>query len=343
MIRITTCLVGAAAASMLATMTACATTGDGAGTRVSASDISEIVGAGVMIAETDWEKPATDETNVAAKTKSEKTRDTIGGLLGSLSSSDQMPLETERELGSRVALDAFANIGPMHPSEELQRYVNLVGRTIARNSDRPDLPWSFAVLVDDSANAFAGPGGYVFVTSGLLGRMNNEAELAGVLAHEIAHVTQRHMLKTFRRSQLWDSLATGATLVSKDTEDFLKVGNEVNTLLQNQGYDANFEYEADRIGTEFASMSGYNPNGLQTFLRTLQSEPAPAQEGWYRTHPPLSGRLSRLSTQVGTELRGMTGATNEARFKETMGKHLAIPAEPATVPVAVPQPPRGSM
>lgn len=337
MIRINSWLITLAAGSLVMTMMACATDSQGSGnSTVSTSDLSELVGTGVMIAETDWQKPNDDPQNVAARTKSDKTIDTIGGLLGALNTSDQMPLETERELGSRVALDAFMNIGDLHPSTELQTYVNLVGRTIARNSDRPDLPWSFAVVVNDSPNAFAGPGGYIFVTTGTLRQMNSEAELAGVLAHEIAHVTQRHMLKTFRRSQFWDSLATGATLISKDTEDFLKVGNEVNTLLQNQGYDANFEYEADRIGTEYAAMSGYDPKGLTSFLRALQQQPSPPKEGWYRTHPPLNGRVSRLATQTSTELKGMTGAVNDQRFKDMMSKHLALPPAAATTPAAAP-------
>lgn len=339
--RTTNWLTSLVAGAMMATVSACASDGQG-NTTLSSRDLSEIIGAGVTIAETDWDQPADSEHNVAQKSKGERTRDTIGGLLGALQETDKMPLETERELGSRVALDAFTNIGELHPSPELQEYVNLVGRTIARNSDRPTIPWSFAVLVDDTPNAFAGPGGYIFVTTGTLARMKTESELAGVLAHEIAHVTQRHMLKTFRRSQLWSGLSSGAALVSDNPDDFLKIGGEVNTLLQNQGYDANFEYEADRIGTEYAAMSGYDPRGLLTFLRALQAEPQPPKEGWYRTHPPLPGRLSRLSTQLNMELRGVAGAVNDARFGEMMRAHLAVPAttapaaEPAATPVEQP-------
>src|SRR6185436_10299133 len=100
---------------------------------------------------------------------------------------------------------------PLVNDPNLQNYVNRVGKWVALHSDRPNLPWRFGVMEDDDINAFATPGGYILITRGLLMRMRDEAELAGVLGHEITHVVEKHVLKTMRKEARTDLLAEAAS------------------------------------------------------------------------------------------------------------------------------------
>src|SRR5690606_17130438 len=110
--------------------------------------------------------------------------------VGVVQALEPIGVEEEITLGEAVALEAFSRFGGEYPNQDWTRYVNLVGQTVAEVSDRPTLPYHFAILNSQEQNAFAAPGGYIFITVGLLKSLKNEAELAGVLAHEVAHVTQ---------------------------------------------------------------------------------------------------------------------------------------------------------
>jgi beta-barrel assembly-enhancing protease len=131
----------------------------------------------------------------------------------------------------------------------LQRYVNVLGRWLALQTERPDLPWIFGVLDDAGFNAFATPGGHIFVTRGLVMRMRNEAELAGVLAHEIVHVLKKHHLKAVQKNagfalagDLLDAVGKGGNDRAKAA--FLDIGRK----LYASGLDQSDEFEADRMG-----------------------------------------------------------------------------------------------
>jgi beta-barrel assembly-enhancing protease len=205
--------------------------------------------------------------------------------------------EVERSLGGGVAIRALSDIGPMHPNANLQKYVNLLGRVIAQESNRPDLPYAFAVLASDIPNAFSGPGGYVFVTSGALRQMSDEAELAGVLAHEIAHITELHMLKTYRRSNLIQGLAGAVEGVDADATQYTALVDEATETLFTRGLDKVFEYEADLVGSDLAVLAGYDPAGLKRFLTKLKTL-SNQQGGWFSTHPALGDRITRLEAHL---------------------------------------------
>lgn len=267
------------------------------------TQIGDLVRAGILIAEKDQEK-ADQFGNLASQ------------LAGSLTPTEKMSLETERSLGSGVAIRAIDQIGPLHPSNELQKYVNLVGRGIARQSARPTIPYTFGVLVNDAPNAFAGPGGYIFVTTGALELMQDEAQLAGVLAHEIAHVTGRHMLKTYRRTQFLDAVSRGASAMSDSAAEYAGLVDESTTVLFDRGLDSNYEYEADDLGIELAALAGYDPRGLTEFLRAMNAKTTGRSGGWFSTHPPTSQRLQRIERRLATDLAGIQGSRNQSRFKE---------------------------
>lgn len=203
--------------------------------------------------------------------------------------------EEEITLGQAVAVEAFSRFGGEYHNESLTRYVNLVGQTIAEVSDRPNLAYHFAILNSEEQNAFAAPGGYIFVTIGLLKTLKNEAELAGVLAHEIAHVTQKHMLETIRRSALLSNVSElTLTVLNKDPQMFSNLIDEITDKLFTKGLDKEKEFEADEYGIEFAYRAGYNPRGLRDYLVTLRSQEGRARSRFFSTHPDTSERIAKL-------------------------------------------------
>ena len=203
----------------------------------------------------------------------------------------------EIELGGGIA-SSLLGAAPLLDNPALQRYVNRIGRWIALQSERPDLPWHFGVLDDADINAFAAPGGYVFITKGLLARMNSEAELAGVLAHEISHVLRKHHLQALKkgaRRELMADLA-GEAIKSKGGDERLRKLVSAGTELYARGLDKEDEFESDRMGVVLAARAGYVPYGLPAVLQTLQSiNPADSNLAlMFKAHPGFDKRLELL-------------------------------------------------
>lgn len=247
-----------------------------------------------------------------------------GGVTTVASSAAPLTFETERSLGGGIAIRAFDQVGPRFPDENMQRYVGLVGRVVAEQSSRPDLPYAFAVIDSPVPNAFAGPGGYIFVTTGSLRHMSNEAELAGVLAHEIAHVTELHMVKTWRRNNLLQGLSQAAAAADEDAKEYTAAVDQATDTLFNRGLDKGFEFEADMVGCDLAALAGYDPQGLPAFLTKL-AQSTQQQGGWYSTHPPLGERIGRLNQQV-ADLKvngGVRGVKQPDRFYQNVGRVFA--------------------
>jgi predicted Zn-dependent protease len=207
--------------------------------------------------------------------------------------------EEEITLGQAVAVEAFSRFGGEYRDEGLTRYINLVGDTFTEVSDRPNLSYHFAILNSQEQNAFAAPGGYIFVTIGLLNTLKNEAELAGVLAHEIAHVTQKHMLETIRRGALLSNVSEFTLLaMNENPEMFSSVIDEITDKLFTKGLDKDKEFEADVYGIEFAYRAGYNPQGLRDYLKTLRAQKGHAQSAFFTTHPSTSTRIGKIENTL---------------------------------------------
>jgi len=203
----------------------------------------------------------------------------------------------EIEIGQDLAA-RLLGAAPLVANEALQRYVNQVGRWLASQTERPDLPWRFGVLEAPQLNAFATPGGHIFLTRGLLERMRNESELAGVLAHEIAHVLRKHHLKAIQKGAQRELASTAiSTLARQDhntanREKLLSAGGE----LMSRGLDKSDELEADRLGVVIAARAGYDAYGLPAVLQTLQAM-NPEDSGvalMFKTHPAPTERLASL-------------------------------------------------
>ncbi|NKB80319.1 MAG: M48 family metalloprotease [Nitrospirales bacterium] len=227
--------------------------------------------------------------------------------------------EEEAIIGEAVAVEAFSRFGGEYRNDALTRYVNLVGRTIGEVSDRPNLTYRFAILNDLDQNAFAAPGGYIFITLGLLKTLKNEAELAGVLAHEVAHVTQKHMLSTIRRGAVLSNVSElTLSAMKKDSQMFSNVIDEITDKLFTKGLDKDLEYEADVFGIEFAYRAGYNPIGLQTYLKTLEAQKEYTQSRFFSTHPATGVRIEKISETLGQYEDGMSLPFVTQRFQQQM-------------------------
>jgi beta-barrel assembly-enhancing protease len=237
--------------------------------------------------------------------------------------------DEEIAMGERI-MAGVLGAAPLHANDRIQRYVNQVGRWIASRSERPNLPWRFAVLDSPIANAGAAPGGQIYITTGLLFRMRSESELAGALAHEVAHVVQKHHLNAY--SQKFKSnlikAGLGAAVDSKVKVGGGALGQAGKTMVMDFGMDVatsmiltpldrSEEEQADRMGMALAARAGYDPYGLPTVLQILQ-EVSAEQSGisvLFATHPTPSSRIASLDSALGKSMEQLGGqATLRERF-----------------------------
>jgi predicted Zn-dependent protease len=206
----------------------------------------------------------------------------------------------EIAMGREGAEDVARSIG-IYPDGALQGYVANIGKEMAAKSERPDLPWSFAVVDDPSVNAFALPGGYIFITRGMLAHMNSEAQLAAVLGHEIGHVTAKHSVHQISRAQLTQfGLGIGYVL-SEDLRRFGDLaGAGVGLLFLKFGRDD--ENQSDELGFKYAINSGYDPREMVPVFETLDrvsaGSGAERLPQWMSTHPDPGNRVARIEERL---------------------------------------------
>jgi predicted Zn-dependent protease len=237
----------------------------------------------------------------------------------------------EAEIGNASA-SSLLGAAPLVQNDRLQAYVNQVGLWLAMQTERPDLPWRFGVMDTDGVNAFAAPGGYVFITRGLLLRMRNEAELAGVLAHEIGHVLKRHHLVAIQKNAQ-TGLASNLMSMAVDNTggggfgDWKKKAISASTELYARGLDKEDEFEADRLGVVIAARAGYDPYGLPSVLQTLDG--LNAQDSnlalMFKTHPSSRQRLDLLDAAMTGSLERYAGQPVVTdRFEHIVGEYARL-------------------
>ncbi len=243
----------------------------------------------------------------------------------------------EIEIGRQLAAILLGS-KPLLQDAPMQRYVNQLGRWISLQSSRPHLPWTFGVLDDPGFNAYATPGGYIFVTRGLVERMRDEAELGGVLAHEIMHVVHKHHLKAIAASARTGALANLAAAQLRPgvggalSAQMLTLGRD----LFSRGLDRSDEFEADRQGTALAARAGLDPYGLLSSLQQLRTA-SPSDATFtlmLSTHPAAQDRVDQLETAMGGRLDGFTG-----QRQVTIAQRLGRAHRPATATKPPAKPP----
>ncbi|HEX2164886.1 MAG TPA: M48 family metalloprotease [Thermoanaerobaculia bacterium] len=208
--------------------------------------------------------------------------------------------QQEIQLGRQTDQQVVQQLGLVDDAE-LQRYVETVGKRLAADSERPDLPWTFRVVDDPSVNAFALPGGFIYLTRGIVTHLNNEAEMAAVLGHEIGHVTARHSVSRISQSQL---ASLGLVLGSIFVPELRNYGDLAQTGLQLLflKYGRDDERQADDLGLRYMLDDGYDPRQMpavfETLARVSQVQGQGRLPAWLSSHPAPEARAERISDEV---------------------------------------------
>ncbi len=222
-------------------------------------------------------------------------------ITGALQATREWTPEEERQLGQSMSA-LLLGARPLVKNAQVHQYLNQVGLWIALQSEQPALHWRFGMIDTPNLNAFAAPGGYVFITRGLFLRLRNEAELAGVLGHEIGHVIKRHHVNAMRK-QGGGQVVFGLIQAhaEKQGSGSLTALNNVVKNLYTSGLDKSDEYEADRVGVVLAARAGYSPFGLPSVLQMYAAASGDSGlELLFATHPSPDDRLNTLDSLMGS-------------------------------------------
>ncbi len=217
-------------------------------------------------------------------------------------------------MGQEGAKAATAQMG-IYPDSGIQRYVAALGRGLAKASERPDLPWTFTVVDDASVNAFALPGGPIFVSRGILTHMNSEAQLVSLLGHEIGHVTAKHSVSQISKQQIYQIGLIGAMVVRPELQQFGQVASQgLGLLFLKFGRDD--ETQADELGFRYMTAANYAPSEMAELFRTLgrlsgDGEGARGTPEWMSTHPDPGNRVEKTLQRISASPAPFTGARVE--------------------------------
>lgn len=231
--------------------------------------------------------------------------DTHSAMGALLQSADGVTEEQEIEMGRQMAALLLQG-KPLDPAPEMQRYVNLLGRWVSLQSSRPQLPWTFVVVDESDFNAYSTPGGYVFLTRGLVDRCADEAELAGILAHEIAHVASRHHLRAMHSAARSGKVSPSLTALARHT----------HTL----GLGAEAEHAADREAVVLAARAGLDPFGLVSALVQLNAL-GDSDLQFADAHPQSRLRLDHLERAMAQPIHPAAGAAAPVTIDERLASH----------------------
>lgn len=220
---------------------------------------------------------------------------------------------------------------PVYNNTAITQYINYVGNSVVFYCDRPETyaGYHFLILDTEEVNALAAPGGFIFITKGLLRRCKDEEMLACILAHEVGHVSAKHGLKSIKKSRLIDAFKIigeeavqryGPEKLAQLTGIFEDVLGDIVEKLIERGYDRKYEYEADKIGVRFAVNTAYNPRGLKDFLQTMVDDRSNVSEkGWFKTHPSAKDRIGKVNKELAS-LKSVPPVESERtqRYKRSM-------------------------
>jgi 2-hydroxychromene-2-carboxylate isomerase len=246
--------------------------------------------------------------------KAEKVKDAAGSLI--------FTDKEEQELGQQVSDQLRLRFGVVQ-DKAVHKYVSLVGNVLAKASSRPGLPWKFIVLDTDGVNAYAAPGGFIHITRGALSLLQTESELADMLGHEIAHVTEKHTIKAIQQGN-----AVKLTGEMTRNQVLSAVADKSYQILYEGAYDRGQELNADQTGIVLANKAGYAPSGLAAFLARLddRNKGNPDRNGLFASHPATKERIDKLGKQISSQ-KLTASALVAARYKAAISyKPVALAA-----------------
>lgn len=231
-------------------------------------------------------------------------------------------IKAEIRFGRDLAARILAN-HPLLEDPAIQYYINLVGNSVAIKAGRPELKFCFGVLESKNVNAFAVPGGYIFITSAALNLIDNEAELAGILGHEIGHITAKHMVNELNiRGKDESAMAGLSAIIGGTTASFREAFDQtldkgIHILFQ-RGYKIEDELEADQIGIILAAFSGYDPSGLKNFILRVNHFETPSKD-YKGDHPIHTVRANAIDEALKANgINPINYYKGEKRYSETL-------------------------
>ncbi|WP_190240996.1 M48 family metallopeptidase [Nostoc sp. 'Peltigera membranacea cyanobiont' 210A] len=214
----------------------------------------------------------------------------------------------EVQLGKQINQQLVNSDIKLYRNQNVNRYVNQIGQWLATNSTRPDIPYTFQVVQDESVNAFATMGGYVYVTTGLLKAADNEAQLASVIAHEIGHIASRHSIEQMRETAIARGFATAAGL---ERSTAVQIGVDLALRRPHSRQD---EFEADQRGLRTLGRSGYAQSAMIAFMQKLLQQPSVPT--FLSTHPATSDRITALKSAANSQKAHRGGGLNNTVYEE---------------------------
>ncbi len=207
--------------------------------------------------------------------------------------------EQEVQLGRQMDQAVMGREFRVYRNQDINNYVNAIGQKLARMSDRPNIPYTFRVVDDRQINAFATMGGYVYVTTGLMRAADNEAQLAGVIGHEIGHITGRHLIEQMKNDAIYQSIATVAGI---NQDQIAALGVDLALRRPRSRED---EYDADRRGLTYMGKSGYAQSAMPVFMAKLQG--SSSQPAFLSTHPAPADRVAALRRSINPSMANGAG------------------------------------
>lgn len=228
-------------------------------------------------------------------------------------------VRAEIDFGREVAARIIGKYS-LYDNDALTRYVNLVGKSLAQYANRPELDFTVGILDSNIINAYAAPGGFIFITRGAIDAMENESELAGVLAHEIIHVSQKHIVRELEIRGSDNSSISGVSRLVGGATDAIKmafvqaIDKAMNILLE-RGHKKDDELEADAMAVVLTAQANYDPRALLIYFEKIKKNRGEEMASIKKLHPPFEERIKLIKKAI--EKGGLSGdGKGEARFKK---------------------------
>lgn len=245
---------------------------------------------------------------------------------GAIKASKSLSPVQEYYLGRAVAAQALLEY-PLNSNAALNDYVNKIGQTVVQSSDRPETygGYHFAVVDSNEINAFACPGGFIFITTGALKAAKSEDEVAAVLAHEVAHVANKHSLKAMKKAAwtgvalttMQDAAATyGSDVVQQINASFGGAVKDVTTMVLKSGFSRDDEKQADEKGLQYMTSAGYDPKSMVSFFQGMLAQGQAGSKSVFATHAATDKRIAVANAYIKkNNMTGETVAVRTTRFK----------------------------
>lgn len=220
----------------------------------------------------------------------------------------------EVAIGQQINKQLVGEEVKIYSDRAATRYIDGIGQRLAKQSDRPNIPYTFQIVNDDNINAFATMGGFVYVNKGLMAAADNEAQLASVMAHEIGHITAKHSIKQMREMAIAQGVASAAGL---DRNQAVKIGVE---LALRRPHSREAEYQADQLGLRTLGRAGYAQSAMIEFMKKLLSKSSPPT--FLSTHPATSDRIAAMRQYIDPAIANRGDGLNNGAYKQQIRQFL---------------------